>query len=199
MFTLFRDAANLDMGGRAMDAGCGNGRNSVYLSDMGWEVTAVDASPVAARLAREASLNCGFDELIQVQEAVLQGVWDDDDSTYDLVVDSYVLCHYSEKAFTQNHLRQMARVLKPSGLAFTAFFSTDDEYYQKVGQTIDPSCNLVVDPNNNVQKRLYSTTELKSFLSSTFEIKCFVDFRFDDTCLGQVYERSILGALLSHK
>jgi SAM-dependent methyltransferase len=43
--------------GRALDLGCGEGRNAVWLAERGWEVTAVDFSQVgldkAARLAEE--------------------------------------------------------------------------------------------------------------------------------------------------
>jgi len=33
--------------GRALDLACGKGRNSVWLAEHGWQVTAVDRSPVA--------------------------------------------------------------------------------------------------------------------------------------------------------
>jgi tellurite methyltransferase len=36
--------------GVALDLACGPGRNAIYLSDLGWRVTALDASPVAIDL-----------------------------------------------------------------------------------------------------------------------------------------------------
>lgn len=38
--------------GRALDLACGEGRNAVWLAERGWEVTAVDFSPVALDKAR---------------------------------------------------------------------------------------------------------------------------------------------------
>jgi SAM-dependent methyltransferase len=38
--------------GAALDLGCGAGRNSVWLAEQGWRVTAVDFSEVALRMAR---------------------------------------------------------------------------------------------------------------------------------------------------
>ena len=38
--------------GRALDIGAGSGGNSQVLAELGWEVTAVEASPAAAGLAR---------------------------------------------------------------------------------------------------------------------------------------------------
>ena len=39
--------------GRALDLGCGEGRNAVWLAEQGWEVTAVDFSDVAIAKGRE--------------------------------------------------------------------------------------------------------------------------------------------------
>lgn len=38
--------------GRALDIACGEGRNAIWLAEQGWEVTAVDFSPVAIDKAR---------------------------------------------------------------------------------------------------------------------------------------------------
>jgi SAM-dependent methyltransferase len=38
--------------GRVLDIGCGAGRHSLYLQDRGFEVTAIDASPLSVRVAR---------------------------------------------------------------------------------------------------------------------------------------------------
>jgi len=47
--------------GRALDLGCGEGRNSVWLAKQGWSVTGVDFSPVglakAARLAQDEEVS----------------------------------------------------------------------------------------------------------------------------------------------
>jgi tellurite methyltransferase len=41
------------LSGRALDLACGLGRNALFLAAQGWEVTAVDASPVAIDILRE--------------------------------------------------------------------------------------------------------------------------------------------------
>ena len=45
-------AALLQRGDRVLDAGCGSGRDALALSRMGFEVTAMEASPKLAALAR---------------------------------------------------------------------------------------------------------------------------------------------------
>ena len=39
--------------GRALDVACGTGRNSLWLAQQGWEVTAVDGSPRAIEMLRD--------------------------------------------------------------------------------------------------------------------------------------------------
>jgi SAM-dependent methyltransferase len=41
--------------GRALDLGCGEGRNALWLADHGWHVTAMDFSPVGVAKGRELS------------------------------------------------------------------------------------------------------------------------------------------------
>ncbi|MGW7538882.1 class I SAM-dependent methyltransferase [Amycolatopsis sp. NPDC054798] len=45
--------------GRALDLGCGTGRNSVYLSRLGWDVTGVDLVAEAITLARRRARTAG--------------------------------------------------------------------------------------------------------------------------------------------
>lgn len=45
--------------GHALDLGCGEGRNAIWLADLGWRVTAVDFSDVAIAKARERAAREG--------------------------------------------------------------------------------------------------------------------------------------------
>lgn len=73
--------------GTALDLGCGQGRNSVWLATLGHVVTGYDLSPVAItqarRLAEEAGVDVDF-------HAVDLATWDPAGRTWDLVVLSYL-------------------------------------------------------------------------------------------------------------
>src|SRR5688572_9131274 len=45
--------------GRALDVGCGEGADAIWLAGRGWTVTAIDVSEVAIRRAREAATLAG--------------------------------------------------------------------------------------------------------------------------------------------
>ncbi|RLV55533.1 methyltransferase domain-containing protein [Aeromicrobium phragmitis] len=46
--------------GRALDLGCGEGGDSIWLAAQGWSVTAVDVSPTALERARRAATDAGL-------------------------------------------------------------------------------------------------------------------------------------------
>lgn len=72
-------------GARALDVACGAGRNSLYLAEMGYHVDAVDVSPVALTLLKEAAEGRGLADRVTCIEADLD-VWRPLSDTYDLVV-----------------------------------------------------------------------------------------------------------------
>jgi SAM-dependent methyltransferase len=54
--------------GRALDLGCGEGRNSLWLAQQGFQVTAVDFSDVAIAKARQLAQNAGVEVDFQVAD-----------------------------------------------------------------------------------------------------------------------------------
>lgn len=76
--------------GTALDLACGPGRNTLFLAERGWRVTAVDGSPIAIDLllerAREKNLN------IDAHIADLErGQYEIPPGAFDLIVDCYYL------------------------------------------------------------------------------------------------------------
>lgn len=54
--------------GRALDLGCGTGREVIYLAQQGFDATGVDISPTAIRMAREAADAAGVDARFVVDD-----------------------------------------------------------------------------------------------------------------------------------
>ena len=54
--------------GRALDLACGSGRNALYLAELGWQVTAVDGSPVAVDVLRARAAERGLEIDIRVAD-----------------------------------------------------------------------------------------------------------------------------------
>jgi SAM-dependent methyltransferase len=87
---LVSEAAGLSPGS-ALDAGCGEGADALWLAGQGWTVTAVDLSSVALERAAAAAAAAG-DEVagrIAWQQADLTG-WDPGRDRFDLVSCQYL-------------------------------------------------------------------------------------------------------------
>lgn len=73
--------------GRALDLGCGEGRNAVWLATQGWIVTGVDFSDVGIDKARRLASENGVDGTWVVADAT---TWEPPGSGFDLVAVFYL-------------------------------------------------------------------------------------------------------------
>jgi len=109
---------------QVLDAGCGAGRNLVYLLKMGCEVSALDAAEqnIAAvrRLAGELAPHLGEDRF-QVGRIEAMPF---PDAAFDTVVCSAVLHFASDEEHFHAMVGELWRVLRPGGLLFTRLASS---------------------------------------------------------------------------
>ena len=97
--------------GRALDIGMGQGRNSVYLAKLGWDVTGFDISERGMELARKSAAAAG------VKIATIRASMDDFDygiGQWDLIVATYEGVSWLEAA---------AKGLKPGGFLVVEGYS----------------------------------------------------------------------------
>jgi SAM-dependent methyltransferase len=73
--------------GRALDLGCGTGRDAVYLARQGWSVTAVDAVPKALDAARKRGREAGVDVDFRLGDVTRLEQLGLESAAYDLVLD----------------------------------------------------------------------------------------------------------------
>jgi SAM-dependent methyltransferase len=95
--------------GRALDLGAGEGRNSLWLAQQGWRVTAIDFSDVALSRLRQAATARGL--AVETVNADI-GDYLAEGEQFDLVVLSYV--HPSPEERTEL-LRGAAQAVVPGG------------------------------------------------------------------------------------
>ena len=93
--------------GKALDIGMGQGRNSLFLAAMGWQVTGFDISDVAVRQARVEAEKRGYKIDAQVADV---DKFDYGRQRWDLVVGMYMHEYLSRNA------RKVVASLKPGGL-----------------------------------------------------------------------------------
>ncbi len=120
--------------GRALDVGCGEGADAIWLAGRGWTVTAIDISDVAVSRAREAA------ELAGVVVGWLRG---DALSTsfparsFDLVSMQYPAL---PKAAGEAAVRTLLETVRPGGLLLAVYHDLNDEQREHMkSQGVDPA------------------------------------------------------------
>ncbi len=120
--------------GRALELGCGGGRNAVFLARSGFTVEGVDYSQAAIDWARERTAQAGVDVLLRRQSVFDLGV---DAGGYDLVYDSGCFHHIAPHRRRQ-YVELVTTALKPGGwFGMTCFKPeggsgyTDAEVYER--------------------------------------------------------------------
>ena len=73
--------------GRALDLGCGEGRNAIWLAELGWRVTGVDFSEIGLDKARRMAADRGV-EVTWVRGDLLD--YQPDYGAFDLVIAMYI-------------------------------------------------------------------------------------------------------------
>jgi tellurite methyltransferase len=111
-------------GMRVLDAGCGGGRNLVYLLREGFDVHAVDEDPQAITYVREMAgtlapaLPPTQIRLDAVEHMSLPDDW------FDVVISNAVLHFARDDGHFEAMVREMWRVLKPGGMLFARLVSS---------------------------------------------------------------------------
>jgi tellurite methyltransferase len=120
---LLRGRITRDM--RVLDAGCGGGRNLVYLLRQGVDVWGNDASADAIeavrRLASSLSPTLPVTERFRLEPAEHMTFGD---AEFDVVLSSAVMHFARDEAHWDAMLREMWRVLRPGGLFFARLATT---------------------------------------------------------------------------
>jgi trans-aconitate methyltransferase len=97
--------------GRAIDLGCGEGADAIWLARQGWRVLGVDISPTAVTRARGAALEAGVDEHTTFEAHDLS-TWEPDGEV-DLVTASFF--HSREELPRTEILRRAAAHISSGG------------------------------------------------------------------------------------
>jgi 2-polyprenyl-3-methyl-5-hydroxy-6-metoxy-1,4-benzoquinol methylase len=111
-------------GMRIVDAGCGHGRNLVYLLREGYDVHAVDSDPECVDAVRSLAKTLaptlpGSNFRVEAVEAMSF-----EDAYADFVVNNTVLHFARDDAHFESMVRECWRVLKPGGIFFARLGST---------------------------------------------------------------------------
>lgn len=110
--------------GRAVDLGCGEGGDAIWLAEQGWQVTAIDFSEAGLRKAAEHAAERGVADRIEWRQADLR-TWSADGEEWDLVTSSFL--HLLDHGMV-DATREMAAAVAPGGTLLVVGHHPDDEH-----------------------------------------------------------------------
>ena len=127
---------HLTKGLRAVDMGCGEGRDSIFLAKRGFNVTAIDVSRSAVKRAKKWSKREGLPIEFLVADVTHLPIRND---TYDLAINVACLHMMINQQLRDRHLREAHRILKHNGVYFSCNIGADEpisvnEFYKKIGR-----------------------------------------------------------------
>jgi SAM-dependent methyltransferase len=120
--------------GRALDVGCGEGADAIWLAQRGWTVTAIDVSDVAICRAREASHPAGA-SVEWICGDALQAQFPR--RSFDLVSIQYPAL---PKAPGEAAVRRLLDTVRPGGFLLAVYHDLDDEHVEHMkARGVDPA------------------------------------------------------------
>jgi len=127
--------------GRALDVGCGEGADAIWLARRGWEVTAIDISDVALERARAAAAPAGATSVVWLCGDALQTALPG--RSYDLVSMQYPAL---PKSAGDDAMASLLDTVRPGGLLLAVYHDLDDEHREHMkSRGVDPADYFGID------------------------------------------------------
>jgi SAM-dependent methyltransferase len=147
--------------GRALDVGCGEGADAIWLARSGWTVTAIDISDVAVSRAREAA-ELAYVAVEWVRGDALQTPFPAD--SFDLVSMQYPAL---SKAAGEAAVRALLDTVRPGGWLLAVYHDLNDEHREHMkSRGVDPADYIGAD-------------DLGQLLGDDFTVELRVEPRID--------------------
>jgi len=189
----------------ALDVGCGTGRNTLYLADLGIEVTGFDASDSAIASAMKRPQAAGSANAPRFLLHDLSQGLPVDAATVDFLADVFVYKHQLSASIRSSYRAEMKRVLTPGGRILISLAMPDDGYYSTCPNydteaTSDHGkLRTVLDPVIMVGSVLFALSDLVEKMSDYFTLEMSWHKRKAGPMHGNTYMRSTLATLWKSK
>lgn len=153
----------------ALDLGCGNGRNLIFLArNFGVKGIGVDISKEAIAQAKNASASLPIEYQIRSITESLPVA----DETQTFVLDM-MTSHFLKKEDRERLLAEIARVLKPGGWLFLKTFLRDEDEHAERLLRENPAeeTGSYIHPKIGLAEHVFTETEIENALSENFTIR----------------------------
>lgn len=144
--------------GKLLDIGAGQGQDSRYFAQLGFEVTSLDILQEALDIHKSKIEDEYKDKITIVQHDLTQPLPFENES-FDTIY-SHLALHYFDKITTERIFNEIYRILKKNG-NFAMFVNSINDPQYKTGKIIEEDYFFIDDK----PKRFFSAESLRSFVS----------------------------------
>jgi len=116
---------------KTIDLGCGTGNYAIYLAKTGFDVTGIDISAEANRLARKNASNKGVACNFIVGNLCRD--WPESTGNFGFAYD-YEVLHHIYPRFRKKYIENVSRFLKPGAYSLSVSFSIKDPHFGGKGK-----------------------------------------------------------------
>ncbi|MFA6547944.1 MAG: methyltransferase domain-containing protein [Candidatus Magasanikbacteria bacterium] len=157
-----------------LDAGCGQGRNSLYLKKQNFDVISVDASKEACKLTKQLFKKNNFNFFPINSE--LQSMPKIQSNSADAIICVTVLTHIFDPEIV---LKEFYRILKPGGFLVADLANNKDSTFPIISKTGTPlGKNVFLEKGTNV--KYFEDVEDVKTLFHRFKILSSQDITFEE-------------------
>lgn len=188
----YLEAGGERLDGPIVDCGCGMGRNAIPLARSGHRVVGLEHSAVALERLAET---LGDEELageLTTRQHDLNDPLPVDDGFAAAVLDITAVDNLVDAGRRRRYGREVARVLRPGGVAVVVTFARGDGYY---GRWLDPAGKdegVVEDPNTGIRNQLFTPRLLDQAFVPPLERAVAATLVFVDDAAGAGWTRRFL-------
>jgi SAM-dependent methyltransferase len=164
LFTQFLKENGITPPAKAIDIGCGKGRNTAYLASLGFDVFAIDYIPLAVERTKQLAKANGLESKTHAQLAPIDERWPFADNYFDVAVDSFSSIDIETRKGRETCRDELFRTLKPGSYALVTVVSTSDEIEKEFLES-SPGYenNSVIWPQTGKFQKVYDEPELREF------------------------------------
>lgn len=148
--------------GKITDIGGGQGQDSVFFANAGYNVTLIDISKKAFEYAKKQIPRKLKNQIHMVETDISKPLPLENDSVD--VAYAHLTLHYFNHKTTRKIFEDIYRILKPEGIVVALFNSINDPEYNQ-GKEIEPDVFEI----DGIAKRYFSVKTLKPFVEM-FEV-----------------------------
>jgi SAM-dependent methyltransferase len=183
--------------GRALDLGCGTGRNSCALAQHGIDVVGVDFAANGLRIARHARREAAVAGRLDLVRADLRESFPFAVASFDFVADIFVYFHQLDPAGRRAYRRNVHRLLRDDGILLCSLATSGDGYYSSctTAGTDAEGVRITYDPVPGIANVLFAESQFLGEMADRFELLVLWRKRNISEMYGRQLHREVLVTL----